>query len=152
MPDEVAPNLFKLMVQYMYEAEYDPPLTDPASAIAKERTYKDAYDLEYTYDFPHTCVVTGSKCFKKTLCPHHTCYKHTCEFNCEDFVCYECEDVPGLPSGGADQLLLHASMSAIGDKYYVHGLEALAKEKFERACERYWNTPEFEKAAEYTRV
>lgn len=51
--------------------------------------------------------------------------------------------------GGADQLLLHAKMYEIGDKYNVVGLKPLAQEKFARSCNLHWNTEHFAPAANY---
>ncbi|KAJ4299737.1 hypothetical protein N0V90_004983 [Kalmusia sp. IMI 367209] len=49
----------------------------------------------------------------------------------------------------ADQLLLHAKVYEIGDKYAVSGLKELAHEKFSRACFQYWMSDEFVVAAQY---
>jgi hypothetical protein len=49
--------------------------------------------------------------------------------------------------GDASQLLLHAQMYEIADKYDVIGLKALSTEKFQWACMRFWDHPEFTQAA-----
>ena len=133
----------------MYEAEYDPPLTAEPVLREGDRRRKNSDDLSYTYAFPHTCEIFGVFCKKKTVCPHHTCTKKTCGFKCVDEPCHRCNNVPGLPAGGANQLLLHAEMYGIALKYGVYGLNELAKEKFDKACQRFWETSEFEEAAEY---
>jgi hypothetical protein len=45
--------------------------------------------------------------------------------------------------GGPIHLLLHAKMYEMGDKYDVVGLKQLAREKFIRACTRYWDSKHF---------
>jgi hypothetical protein len=52
-------------------------------------------------------------------------------------------------SSDASQLLLHAKMYEIGDKYDVIGLKQLAREKFLRAAAKYWNHEQFAPAAHY---
>jgi len=47
------------------------------------------------------------------------------------------------------QLVLHAKMYAIGDKYVVDGLKELAKEKFERSCNSHWDTEYFAPATHF---
>lgn len=49
----------------------------------------------------------------------------------------------------AKQLLLHAKMYEIGDKYDVVGLKQLALEKFRQACLLYWNCDDFAPAAHH---
>jgi hypothetical protein len=51
--------------------------------------------------------------------------------------------------GKPDQLPPHAKMYSIGNKYIVDGLEELAKQKFERSCNSYWDTEHFDPAAHY---
>tara|TARA_R110002003_G_scaffold124_13_gene11302 strand:+ start:1997 stop:2401 length:405 start_codon:yes stop_codon:yes gene_type:complete len=68
-----------------------------------------------------------------------------CKHCCADkFVKYD-----ALPpaNGETTQLLLHAKMYEIGDKYDVQGLQQLAREKFLRACVEYWNDDNFAPAA-----
>ena len=45
------------------------------------------------------------------------------------------------------QMLLHAKMYELGDKYDVVGLKELAREKFQIWCERYWDEEDFAAAA-----
>jgi hypothetical protein len=56
-----------------------------------------------------------------------------------------------LPSlnGNSDQLLLHAKMYEIADKYDVVGLKDLVIEKFYRACHHFWNDAKFSIAAHH---
>ena len=51
--------------------------------------------------------------------------------------------------GSANQLLLHAKMYQIADKYDVDGLKDVAEEKFCRACHHFWNDPCFPVAAHH---
>jgi hypothetical protein len=52
-------------------------------------------------------------------------------------------------NGDASQLMLHAQMYEIADKYDVTGLKELAREKFLRACAKYWNDDHFAPAAHH---
>lgn len=109
----------------------------------------------YHYKFPHTC---GSACKAPNVCHHHKCDYH-CYANatkgCIDFICPSC--CPGstitaaLPpaTGDASQLLLHAKMYEVADKYDVTGLDQLAREKFLRAATEFWDTEHFAPAAHY---
>jgi len=100
-------------------------------------------------EFPHTCAAYNSynqrQC-RNTICPHHVCCS-SCSGNCSDFTCNICS--PPLPSldGTADQILTHAKMYEIGEKYEVMGLKELSQQKFSRACEHFWNDPKFSIAA-----
>jgi hypothetical protein len=49
--------------------------------------------------------------------------------------------------GDASQLLIHAQMYEMADKYDVVGLKALSEEKFKWACVQFWDHPEFAQAA-----
>lgn len=52
-------------------------------------------------------------------------------------------------NGTSDQLLHHAKMYEIADKYNVSGLKDLVKEKFARACDHYKDKPDFAIAAHH---
>ncbi|KAH6840411.1 hypothetical protein B0T12DRAFT_459647 [Alternaria alternata] len=142
---EDEPTIVKLLIQYLYEGEYDPLLPDGeasralSSTGARTQTSRPKHDLDglpYSYDFPHN-------------------------FNCE-----ECNPSPPLPltplpstplpspplpslNGNADQLLLHAKMYEIADKYDVVGLKDLVIEKFHRACQHFWDSDMFPVAAHH---
>jgi hypothetical protein len=47
------------------------------------------------------------------------------------------------PIDGPEQLLVHAKMWQLGDKYSIDGLRGLAEVKFEITAKRYWNSAEF---------
>jgi hypothetical protein len=85
------------------------------------------------------------------VCPHHQCNKNTCRESCVDFICTICCPAIVLPpaEGHASQLLLHAKMYEIADKYDVDGLKELVCEKFFRACALYWDDEHFAPAAYY---
>jgi len=107
----------------------------------------------YQYEFPHTCLTAYcSMC----VCEHHICSDYCYGNPCKDFVCKSCCPNAGPtyitlppPDGDAEQLLLHAKMYEIGDKYDVIGLKQLAREKFLRVCNEYWDTEYFAPAAHY---
>ncbi|KAF2846094.1 hypothetical protein T440DRAFT_511103 [Plenodomus tracheiphilus IPT5] len=162
---EDEPAVVKLLVQYLYEGEYEPllPANDRAgtmhAAIAKPRrpTVDDKGNV-YNYGFPHYCGLLGRKCHAPNLCPHHTCKMeylngYGCNFRCQAFICAECNNPPQPPppslNGTSDQLLTHAKMYEIADKYDIVGLKDLVKEKFSRSCKHFWNDEEFAVAAHY---
>lgn len=51
--------------------------------------------------------------------------------------------------GTADQILLHAKMYQLADKYDVVGLKPLVSAKFKRACNSYWDSEHFPLAAHH---
>jgi hypothetical protein len=99
--------------------------------------------------FPHSC---SNNC-KKVLCLHHACSWH-CQCRCRNFVCASCppetrQPVPGTLQGGEDQLLLHAKLYSLADKYNVQGLQDLAKLKFDCASKVFWTSSIFGSVAEH---
>jgi hypothetical protein len=155
------PALIKLFIQYLYQADYNPlvfPGDDdlyeslakqgrPRYLGAREIRYDDGEIIHYAYDFPHTCVATKEHaCPERNLCPHHTCYNGLCRYDCHYFICTMCKVDP---DDGPEQLLVHAKVWQLGDKYFIDGLEDLAEVKFEIAAQRYWNSPEFMAAVEF---
>lgn len=138
LPDD-EPDIVKLLMQYLYEGEYDPTLPDRQTTI-------DAHHARKT---THTCTydIYGSSC-REQLCPHHLCSYH-CNGNCSGFTCGDCELVPPTISGTAEQLLIHSKMYEIADKYDVVGLKDLVEEKFWRTCLNFWNDPAFPVAAHH---
>ncbi|CAN9416642.1 unnamed protein product [Alternaria alternata] len=144
---EDEPEIVKLLVQYLYEGEYDIKLTDMAhSAQPVVRVYKDDYSH---YSFPRTCQ--NVKCPNPNVCRHHYCNSNRCNASCVNFVCTECcpDWVPPTMGADASQLLVNAKMYEIGDKYDVLGLKQLALAKFSLACETYWESQQFAPAAHY---
>jgi hypothetical protein len=139
-------------MQYLYEGEYDPALPPESgskiSVVAATTSPKNTQlgAQNPIMKFPHSCSNLGYINCHSTLCPHHTCLTN-CRGNCCDFTCKICR--PSLPSlnGTADQILTHAKMYEIGEKYDVMGLKDLSQEKFSRACGLFWNDPKFPVAA-----
>jgi hypothetical protein len=137
------PDLLKLYIQFLYEAEYEPRLLlgktgdGPSNHVVAAKRHP-----QYTYEFPHDCLV--SKYI--WICPHHICNKKREKV---DFICKECcADVPP-PLGNAEHLLLHTKMYEIGDKFGTESLKAIALEKFRQACGVFWDSDEFARAAHY---
>ncbi|KAJ6191983.1 hypothetical protein J3E72DRAFT_399462 [Bipolaris maydis] len=98
---EDEPETVKLLIQYLYEGEYEPQLPPAAD----------------------------------------------CDYTCGGFICPIC-NTPAL-TGLSSQLLIHSKMYEIADRYDVVGLKGLAKEKFNRGCNHFWNTPDFHIAASH---
>jgi hypothetical protein len=144
------PDIVKLLVDYIYSTDYAPELPSGPTLHATEPTWE--YDparneagTKYSYKFPHNCKPDCPTDY--AMCPpHHRC-GHQCDDNCKDFICSLC--YPAVLDGDASQMLLHAKMYAIGDKYKVLGLQQLAREKFVRACVNFWDDKQFAVAARY---
>jgi hypothetical protein len=149
----------KLLIQYLYEAEYEPTLADsrkafvptiPAATTPVVRVNKQ---WGYHYKFPHSC---NNACSISGVCHHHQCGRNGCDTDCVDFVCKICCPEWNLPAPPAPpapaenvELLLHAEMYEVADKYEVNGLKELAREKFAWACGVYWNSKHFALAAHH---
>lgn len=158
---EDEPEIIKLLIQYLYEAEYSPVLPtggQDTSVAAPPR------EPGYQYDFPHSCrdgsdhpgslFVRTIPCMKRNICPHHTCAADDAwSICCQNFSCERCEAPspapPPPPAGEAEDLLLHAKMYEIGDKYEVVGLKDLVMDKFKASCKHFWSTPSFAVAARH---
>jgi hypothetical protein len=103
----------------------------------------------YSYDFPHNCNLCRSNVQARFVCSHHAC-GNDCNYRCGSFICDECtRPRPPAPSSDSDQLLIHAKMYEIADKYDVVGLKDLVQEKFKRACGKFWNDDNFPIAANH---
>jgi hypothetical protein len=130
--------MIKLLVQYLYEVEYEPRLPDEPLV----------QDYISTHEWPHYCGAWDS-CETFTVCPHHKCGK-ACHYSCIKLICDECEPpVLPAPHGTATQLLTHVKMYEIADKYDVVGLKKLAREKFRGSCAKFWNNEIFTVAAKH---
>ncbi|KAJ6276465.1 hypothetical protein J3E71DRAFT_365776 [Bipolaris maydis] len=128
---EDEPETVKLLIQYLYEVKR-----------GKSSSKKQDYHLV----FPHTCSREYDYCDYSLLCPHHYCGQ-SCDYTCGGFICPIC-NTPAL-TGLSSQLLIHSKMYEIADRYDVVGLKGLAKEKFNRGCNHFWNTPDFHIAASH---
>jgi hypothetical protein len=137
------PVLLKLYIQFLYEAEYEPQLPLRKTGDGSANHLASALtSTEYTFEFPHSC---SSKRYKD-ICAHHACTVGQKRVN---FTCkYCCTDAPPQPDN-AEQLLLHAKMYQIGDKYGMDSLKAIALEKFRRVCRFFWDSDEFARAAHH---
>ena len=138
--------IVKLLMQYLYEGEYDPILSldsdfqVQATSIKAKKSKSTAKTP--TSIFPHDCQRNSwNQCHEPLLCAHHTCGIN-CTVNCNNFSCNECV-------GPADQLHIHVQMYEIGDKYDVVGLKALSTRKFHRDCQYFWGDSAFPIAAGY---
>ncbi|KAH8701349.1 hypothetical protein GQ44DRAFT_732969 [Phaeosphaeriaceae sp. PMI808] len=119
LPDD-DPEAIKLLISFFYEAEYEPELPRIKYTQAGIWTVTVPKQDDYMYDFP--------------IRAH------------EAFVCAECT-APQPPDADASQLMVHARMYEVGDKYNVAGLKQLALLKFDRACAKYWDDELFAPAA-----
>ncbi|KAF2134918.1 hypothetical protein P153DRAFT_279961, partial [Dothidotthia symphoricarpi CBS 119687] len=144
LPEDEPPDV-KLLIQYMYESEYEPTLESMTEQLS---TFQGVKKLGYHYQFPHTC--TPPNCPDEYMvCPHHECRPNSCNENCVKFVCAMCCQSTTAKPGSASQILLHAKMYEFADKYDVSGLKELAREKFSSACLRYWDSDYFAPAAHH---
>ncbi|KAF2655625.1 hypothetical protein K491DRAFT_704486 [Lophiostoma macrostomum CBS 122681] len=154
LPEDDA-TAVKLLIQYLYEGEYEPYHTEVRPAMnPSDRTTFSVVTRSvsggqaYTYDFPHTCR-QAFHCYQPYLCPHHTC-GHQCSNNCQSFLCSHC-CTPTITTsvGTAEELPLHSKMYEIADKYDVVGLKDLVMEKFRDAATQFWNHRAFATAAHH---
>ncbi|KAI8938333.1 hypothetical protein NX059_005984 [Plenodomus lindquistii] len=138
------PAIVKLLVQFIYEAEYAPKLSTtpvaPGAIIDGDRTV--------VQNVPHRCT-TGS-CYadqdarRLQVCQHHICGKQ-CNYNCMSFRCDVCLWI----DGDASQLLVHAKMYQMADIYDILGLKKLCINKFQRACLFHWDSLDFVRATKH---
>jgi hypothetical protein len=129
------------MIDYIYEAEYEPLLPRDISKI----TAGDARPRHSCRSGHMACPNYGTS---RLVCHHHTC-GISCAFTCKDFVCDTCYPPPIIIPGPSSQLLTHAKIYEIGDKYQVSGLKELSKFKFELACAKFWDDGMFAEAAHH---
>lgn len=150
---EDEPEVVALLVQYLYEGEYDPtlapaamPTVTPALSTPVKRSKKEPKKQKYSFCFPHTCIAQNCSCTDNRLCPHHRC-GYDCACTCKEFICAICAAPP--VEGCSSQLLTHTKMYEVADKYEVIGLKDLAKEKFRTSCRHFWDTSDFPIAAHH---
>jgi hypothetical protein len=108
-------------------------------------------DSSYKQIFPHTCELSG-KCrvWGHLVCIHHSCDDNTCGKDgrgCRGFICKDCTGFE--THDDPNDLLLHAKMYEVADKYGIAGLKMLAREKFRRSCMLYWDHDLFPAAFEH---
>ncbi|KAJ6197807.1 hypothetical protein J3E72DRAFT_395355 [Bipolaris maydis] len=103
---EDEPETVKLLIQYLYEGEYEPQLPPAAESLSTTAIY--------------TPVKRGKSSSKKP--DYHLVFPHTCSYD---------------------------KMYEMAEKYEVISLKELAKEKFNRGYNRFWNTLDFHIAASH---
>ncbi|KAI8938336.1 hypothetical protein NX059_005987 [Plenodomus lindquistii] len=149
---EDQPEVIKLLMQYLYESEYEPRLPDgktSSHAVSTAARWRHIdKDAQQAGEITHYCTRYVDNSSSSTSCPHN-CTR--CSSNCVGYICDVCLCQPlVLPiNGAADQLLYHSKLYEIADKYNVTGLKELAKEKFWRASARFWDDPAFAVAAHH---
>ncbi|KAF1953420.1 hypothetical protein CC80DRAFT_420445, partial [Byssothecium circinans] len=111
------PAAIKALVQFLYEADYEPYLLD---SEVPNRPPHDFLGHDYTYAFPHT-------------------------YPCDKFVCTIClEPIFGFPPEyDTGAMLLHSKVYEVAEKYQVTELKELAAKKFSLACGLHWEKDEF---------
>jgi len=73
-----------------------------------------------------------------------------CQNNCNEFTCQTCDTERAYyPEGETGELLLHAKVYHLAQKYSVAELAGLARKKFTVACARFWGSDAFAIAAEH---
>lgn len=154
------PAIVELLVQYLYEGDYEPIVPDDDLRPKLE----DAIPPLLRCSFPHTCgsYSTAEKRFiytcREAICPHHTC-QDDCDSllgcSCDDIICEKCVPHSSTVTPCAQynmspaDILVHAKMYAMADCYIVTGLKALAIAKFKHAAAVYHLDPAFPAAARY---
>ena len=129
LPDN-EPEVVKLLVQYLYEAEYDPVLSGFAPS------------WDYGTTPPHTCDNIYVRRCDAGVCPHHQCGIN-CSSACKSFVCGECRTCtsPADFYGTANDMVTHAKVYETADKYDISGLKEFCIEKCKQACIVFWDDP-----------
>ncbi|CAI6302774.1 unnamed protein product [Periconia digitata] len=149
------PDIIRILMNYLYSGNYETVQTDEDIPHA-ELPFHHQDVSEYTYDFPHYC--TTDSWGMGDVCPHHTCRKSGVWYafsgksrmpgDISGFTCEQCD----RSQSKADDLLIHAKLYEIADKYDIQGLKELVTEKFEEACTLSWNTKSFPLAAHHAFV
>ncbi|KAF2867320.1 hypothetical protein BDV95DRAFT_610733 [Massariosphaeria phaeospora] len=154
------PAVVKLLVQFLYEGEYEPVPSKAVSAPVPDSprgsflsTPRSPPELQKG---PHTCQPHARHSFCPTVCAHHECGRD-CNFDCNIFYCHFClgraaepdafEDVN--PGNDASAMLIHSQMYVIADHYIVTGLKNLVCKKFSLVCAKWWDSDEFAAAAHH---
>ncbi|PVI05397.1 hypothetical protein DM02DRAFT_650738 [Periconia macrospinosa] len=152
-PDD-EPAIIKLLIQYLYDGEYDPIMAvvfRMGGMEAEENLRKElhATNPKWTYEFPHTCGL--HTCYN--TCPHHATVTDRSDIS-RSWTCLICDGKDEMRTTTTlqavpEDLLIHAKMYVLGDKYGIQHLEALAVRKFSVACLRFWNEDIFAPTASY---
>ncbi|EDU41348.1 BTB domain containing protein [Pyrenophora tritici-repentis] len=127
---EDEPAIVKLLLQYIYEGEYDPFLLDKDTDLAAA-----LYSPSMSPTWGKTQRRKEKLIVERNLRAEQLAGLHTAPTD------------SSTPTTGSEQLLTHAKMYEIAEKYDVVGLKDLVKEKYDRACSKYWNAPSFAASA-----
>ncbi|KAF2622838.1 hypothetical protein BU25DRAFT_351311, partial [Macroventuria anomochaeta] len=115
------PSPIKVLIQYLYENEHEPKLP----TIDKSNVYTEI-------NIQSSGTWTPSRLPSYRLPTILQMWSGFCEICCPNYV----SPFQGLREDSS-QLLLHARMYKLGDKYTVIDLKELAREKLSRACEHF---------------
>jgi hypothetical protein len=66
---------------------------------------------------------------------------------CESFICGECRTPSGNFQGTANDMVTHAKMYEMADKYDISGLKQLCIEKYKQTCIVFWDDLKFAESA-----
>jgi hypothetical protein len=66
---------------------------------------------------------------------------------CESFICGECRAPSGNFQGTANDMVTHAKMYEMADKYDISGLKQLCIEKYKQTCIVFWDDLKFAESA-----
>jgi len=127
-------------LQESEESNIDLPDDEPAIVkLLVQYLYTGNYDVpEYGYTCSENC--------SESICLHHE-FGHQCRNACKIFACVD--GCPNNDNSSVDDLLVHAKMYEIADKYNITGLKELSSKKFSAGCKLHWNSDIFAKAAHY---
>ncbi len=129
------PAMIKLMLDFMYEDEYEPRLPKKRNGRIVVPKAKQTNAFAH-YKFPHSCEQSCALYKRGPLydaqcqvCSHHECDRLTCDFSCKNFLCGECTNLR------VTDLLLHAYMFVLAVEYDIERLKVVASEKLACACD-----------------
>lgn len=139
------------MIEYLYTGHYtsdaqEQPDDSSLDSTSKSRPARKYSRHRYLRESPHTCDDTYGNCNILPLCPHHRCGEN-CAWDCDIFVCKHCTYV--CFGQKPENLLVHAKMYEIADKYQLAGLKALARKLFASEILASWDHELFPAAAHY---
>ncbi|OCL12364.1 hypothetical protein AOQ84DRAFT_386178 [Glonium stellatum] len=143
-PEEEA-EMVELILKYFYELDYEPSDGDssgPSEPVSLKLSDERALRRRKSI---HGRLYTSTGLLP---CGHE--HNRDCEEYCVNYriESSSCSNGNGATSSGnGEQLVTHAKMYAIADKYQITGLKALASEKFRTACELHWDKQAFASAA-----
>ena len=129
----VEPAIVKLLIQYLYEADYQPPLLAEGASHAR-------FDGENNMSASTANILDHAA---GKLCKHYYCEYH-CKCKCTSF------DFGSAPSPAINcetgHFLIHSKMFQLADMYDIPGLKKISTGKFREACSIAWDRPDFPEA------